>query len=236
MPGDLRLSKLVIDIFLISENMELVERLLCSPKLMIFETDNFLRSLWDLSHAFDVAVEWFPIELLPLAWLFVLLFGNEGEGDVGLCSNGSDNEDLFLMLPLSSCSAIVAGILLLTLLDVKSVCFSSSFINWGWCCCCISDCELGLIGGVPGETIEMGGTVPSGGEGVGEWFNWWFVSTIDSFEGESGGSDMQIDACWTDNLLSSCSDFCSVDWMKWFDYFNLIENFRQYDIVGLVEN
>jgi hypothetical protein len=211
MPGDLRLSKLVIDIFLISENMELVERLLCSPKLIIFETDSFLRSLWDRSHAFDAAVaaaEWFPIvELLPLAWLFVLLLGNEGEGDVGLCSNGNDNEDLFLILPLSSCSAIVAGILLLTLFDVKSVCFSSSPINWSCCCFGNSDSELGLIGGVPGETIEMGGG--GGGEGVGEWFNWWFVSTIDSFEGESGGSDMQIDACWTDNLLSSCSDFCS---------------------------
>lgn len=65
---------------------------------------------------------------------------------------------------------------------------------------------------MPGETIEIGGGGGRGGEGVGEWFNWWFVSTIDSFEGESGGSDMQIDACWTDNL-SSCSDFCSQDWI-----------------------
>lgn len=47
-PGDLRLSKFVIDIFLMSENMELVERRL-SPKLMMLVTDNFLRSLCDLS-------------------------------------------------------------------------------------------------------------------------------------------------------------------------------------------
>lgn len=47
-PGDLRLSKFVIDIFLMSENIELVERRL-SPKLMMLVTDNFRLSLCDLS-------------------------------------------------------------------------------------------------------------------------------------------------------------------------------------------
>lgn len=47
-PGDLRLSKFVIDIFLMSENMELVERRL-SPKLIMLVTDSFRRSLCDLS-------------------------------------------------------------------------------------------------------------------------------------------------------------------------------------------
>lgn len=46
--GDFRLSKFVIDIFRISENIELVD-LRLSPKLMMFVTDNFLLSLCDLS-------------------------------------------------------------------------------------------------------------------------------------------------------------------------------------------
>ncbi len=70
--------------------------------------------------------------------------------------------------------------------------------------------ELGLelIGGVPGDTIEMGGG-RGGDEGsVGELIDCWVVNTIDSFIGESGGSDMHIDACCIDNLFSSCVDFC----------------------------
>lgn len=213
MPGDLMLSKLVIDIFLIFSNTELVERLRCSPKLMIFETDNFLRSLCDLSHAVALLlllllfVIWF-IEFVLLLLLFVC---NEGEGDVGLCSNGNDNEDLFFAF--SSCSSIVAGILLLTLFDVNNnVCFSSSPFNWVCCCCCCCGCksnwELGLIGGVPGETIEMGGGGAwGGGEGVGELIDSWFVRIIESLSGESGGSEIQIDACCIVNLLSSWVDF-----------------------------
>lgn len=198
------LSKLVIDIFLISENMELVDRRRCSPKLMMFETDNFLRSLCDLSHADDFVVVLFPFKLLLLAWLLLLL--DDGDGDVGLCSNGKDKDDLFFPTTLSSCSSIVAGMWLLTLFDAKSVCLSSSPFNCGCWCCGSSNCELGLIGGVPGDTIEMGGG--GVGEGVGELIDCWVVYATDSFNGESGGSDMQIDACCIVNLLSSCVDFC----------------------------
>lgn len=176
---------------------------------MIFETDNFLRSLWDLSHAVDFVVVWFPIELwLLLLWLLLLFVTNEGdEGDVGLCSNGNDRDDLFF--PFSSCSSIVAGILLLTLFDVNKVCLSSSPDPFN---CCNSDCELlfGLIGGVPGETIDMGGGGWGGGEGVGELIGWWFVSIIESLIGESGGSEIQMDACCTVSLLSSWVDFWGI--------------------------
>jgi hypothetical protein len=203
-PGDLMLSKLVIDIFRISENIELVERLRCSPKLMIFDTDNFLRSLCDRSQAVDFKFEWFPTELLPLAWLLLLfVVVNDGDGDVGLCSNGRDNDDLFF--PLSSCSSIVAGMWLLTLFDVNNVCLSSSPFNCGCWCCGRSSWELGLIGGVPGETMDIGGG--GGGEGVGELIDCWVVNAIDSLRGDSGGSDMQIDACCIDNLWRSWVDF-----------------------------
>lgn len=207
MPGDLMLSKLVIDILRISENMELVERLRCSPKLIMFDTDNFRRSLCDLSHAVALFVAWFPIDplLFPfplwLLWVMLLFVTNEGEGDVGLCSNGSDNEDL--CLPFSSCSSIVAGKwLLLMLFIVNRVCLSSSpFECW---LCCKSDCELGLIGGVPGESIEMGGSEEwGGGEGVVELIDCCVVSIV----GESGGSEIQIDACCIVNLCSSWVDF-----------------------------
>lgn len=201
-PGDLMLSKLVIDIFRISENMELVDRRRCSPKLMIFDTDNFLRSLCDRSHAVvDFAA--FPFKLLLLALLLLFVAGNEGDGEVGgPCSNGNERDDLFFTT-LSSCSTIVAGMWLLTLFDVNSICLSSSLFTCG---CGRSVWELGLIGGVPGETMDIGGG--GGGEGVGELIECWVVNANDSFMGESGGSDMQIDACCIDNLLSSWVDFC----------------------------
>lgn len=101
-PGDLRLSKLVIDIFLMSENIELVERRL-SPKLIMFVTDSFRRSLCDLSG--NAAFVCVPLALLAVALAL-------DDGDVGDCSNGKDNDDLFITMP-SSCSccssAIVEG-------------------------------------------------------------------------------------------------------------------------------
>lgn len=97
-PGDLRLSKLVIDIFLMSENIELVERRL-SPKLIMLVTDNFLRSLCDLSGSAFVCA----------ALAVLTIVQTLGDGDVGDCSNGKDNDDLFITMPSSCSSAIVAG-------------------------------------------------------------------------------------------------------------------------------
>lgn len=148
--------------------------------------------------------------MLPFVWLLLLfVVVNDGDGDVGLCSNGKDNDDLFLPPTLSSCSSIVAGMLLLTLFrlfDANRLCLSSSPFSCScWCCGRRSGCELGLIGGVPGDTMDIGGG--GGGEGVGELIDCWVVNAIDSFSGESGGSDMQIDACCIDNLCRSWVDF-----------------------------
>ena len=88
-----------------SENIELVERRRCSPKLMMFVTDNFLLSLCDLSGR---ALALFPEGLLLTALGEILGV----KGVVGDCSKGNDNDDLFKIIP-SSCSccssAIVAG-------------------------------------------------------------------------------------------------------------------------------
>lgn len=78
-----------------SENIELVERLRCSPKLMIFVTDNFLLSLWDLSGRAFVL---FPEGLLLTMGRILGV-----RGVVGDCSKGNDNDDLFSIMP-SSCS------------------------------------------------------------------------------------------------------------------------------------
>lgn len=132
----------------------------------------------------------------------LLLFVVVNDGDVGLCSNGRDNDDLFFPPTLSSCSSIVAGMWLLTLFDVNIVCLSSSPFN----CDCWCWGSSGLIGGgVPGDTIDIGGG--GGGEGVGELIDCWVVKVIASLRGESGGSDMQIDACCIDNLCRSWVDF-----------------------------
>lgn len=185
MPGDFRLSKFVIDIFLMSENMELVERRL-SPKFMMFETDNFRLSLCERSGSDTFT--WFP-DALPFA---VRLATDSGDDGVDF-SIGSDNDDL--LNEFSSCSsAIVAGC----------------------CCCCCCDCSkfsfslfsssinFGEVGGVT-AWIAMGG-----GEGA-----MWPPGKNGSFVlmGDSGGSDMQIEACWTVNRcdVSSCSSyFCGV--------------------------
>jgi hypothetical protein len=135
--GDLRLSKFVIDIFLMSEKMELVDRLL-SPKFIMFETDNFLLSLWDLSGS-ETFTTWFPVELL-----FELRFTDNGEVGVDL-STGNDSEDL--LMAFSSCSsAIVAG-----WCDCKR--FSLSLFS--------SETDFGDVG--ESAWIEIGG---GGGEGV----------------------------------------------------------------------
>lgn len=174
-----------------SENIELVERRL-SPKLMMFVTDNFLRSLCDLSG--KETFTWFP-ELLLFGWRF----GDSEDGDEGDCSNGNDNDDLFMICSMtmpSSCSwsssAIVAGWLWL---DTKRVSFSSLPF----------DC--GDVGGDTGW-IEIGG-----GDGVAELIDSWVAST-GSIElvGDSGGSDIQIDACWTLILCRSWFDFYLGKW------------------------
>lgn len=95
-PGDFRFSKFVIDIFLMSENMELVERRL-SPT---FATDNFRLSLWDLSGrevltGFPGGLPWETVVL----WTF------------GCCSSGRDNDDLLTKISSWSrfSSVIVSG-------------------------------------------------------------------------------------------------------------------------------
>lgn len=185
MLGDFRLSKFVIDIFLMSEKMELVERRL-SPKFMMFETDNLRLSLCERSGSDTLT--WFPVAF-PFA---VRLAPDSGDDGVDF-SIGSDNDDL--LIEFSSCSsAIVAGC--------------------GCCCCVCNKFSFSLFssslgfGDVGGDIvwIAMGG----GGDGV--------ISTgegkIGSFElpGESGGSDMQIEACCTVNRcdVSSNSNFCMV--------------------------
>lgn len=177
--GDLRLSKFVIDIFLISENIELVERRL-SPKLMMFVTDNFRRSLCDLSGR-AITFMWFPDELLET------LLGINDDGAMGDCSTGNDNDDLFIISP-SSCSwsssAIVAGWLWF---GIATMSFSSLPFDFG------------DVGGEPGW-MEIGG-----GDGVAELIDSWFVLAL---IGDSGGSEIQIDACWTESLWRSWFDFC----------------------------
>lgn len=186
-PGDLRLSKFVIDIFLMSENIELVERRL-SPKLMMLVTDNFRLSLCDLSGS--AAFTWFPDGLL-FTWILA-----PGDGEVGDCSNGSDNDDLFMTIP-SSCSccssSIVAGWLWLD--DTKRFSFSS----------CPFDC--GDVGGEPGKMVI------GGGDGVAELIDCWVPNGSPELVGDSGGSEIQIDACWTVSLSRSWFDFC---WGKLF--------------------
>lgn len=146
-PGDLRLSKFVIDIFLMSENMELVERRL-SPKLIMLVTDSFRRSLCDLSGSDTFT--WFPDEL---DWALAVTY----DGDVGdWPSNGNDNDDLFItMLPLSSCcsSAIVAG----WVWFVVTIRISFSSFPFG----------CGEVGGEPAWMVI------GGGDGVAELIDCW---------------------------------------------------------------
>lgn len=187
MLGDLRLSKFVIDIFLMSEKMELVDRLL-SPKFIMFETDNFLLSLWDRSGS-ETFTTWFPPA--PVELPFELRFTDNGEVGVDL-STGNDSEDL--LMAFSSCSsAIVAG-----WCDCNR--FSLSLFS--------SEADFGDVG--ESAWIEIGG---GGGDGVDVLICMVDGNTGCSFEliGESGGSDIQIDACWTVNLCVSTSNFCKYD-------------------------
>lgn len=188
--GDLRLSKFVIDIFLISENIELVD-LRLSPKVIMLVTDNFRLSLCDLSGRETFI--WFPDELFK-AWLFGLK-DDGGSIVIGEFSTVNDDEDLFITRP-SSCStsssAIVAGWLWF---ETGTTSFSSFPV----------DC--GDVGGDPGW-IAIGG-----GDGVAELIDRWFANT-GSVEliGDSEGSEIQIDACWTESLCRSWFDFY---WKKW---------------------
>lgn len=72
------------------------------------------------------------------------------DGDVGDCSNGNDNDDLFMTKP-PSCSCCSSSIVAGWWFDTSRISFSSFPV----------DC--GVVGGDPGCVMEIGG-----GDGVAE--------------------------------------------------------------------
>lgn len=171
-----------MDIFRISEKIELDERLLSAAKPIKPCTESRLRSL--------------PVRstIVLCGWLeggFELMLGVNG-------STGKVKDDLLLIVfsSASVSSSVMVGAWWFTM----SFSFSST-LDWWW------------SGEVGGDCII---DTKGGGEGVRDWIDccesrWWVSSHGEPCDfwdfGESGGSLMQIEACWTVNLFKSLAVF-----------------------------